>query len=63
MNHLRKFTRAFVESMTLMINRRIERHLYGVDAITSRKRIFAFMANKVTETHRIGDAVALMVMS
>ncbi len=43
--------------------KRIERHLYVVDAVTSRKRIFAFMVDKVTEIHRTGDAVASMVMS
>jgi len=34
-----------------------------VDVITGRKRVFAFMADKVTELNRSGDAVALMMMS
>ena len=63
LNHSRQFIRAFVESMTVVMDRRIERHLHAVDTVTGRKRIFAFMADKVTELHRTGDAVALMVMS
>ena len=54
---------SFVESMTVVMDRRIERHLHEIDPITGWKRIFAFMADKVTELHRTGDAVALMVMS
>ncbi len=50
-------------SMIVVMDRRIEKHLHVVDAITGRKRIFAFMADKVTELNRTGDAVALMVMS
>ncbi len=34
-----------------------------MDVITRRKGVFAFMADKVTELNRYGDAVALMVMS
>ena len=49
--------------MTVVMDRRIEKHLHLVYAITGRKRIFAFMADKVTELHRTRDAVALMVMS
>jgi hypothetical protein len=44
--------------MTVVMDRRIEKHLHAVDAITGRKRIFAFMADKVTELHRTADAVA-----
>jgi hypothetical protein len=63
LNHLRQFIRAFVGSMAIVMDKRIERHLHAVDAITGRKRIFAFMADKVTELHKTGDAAALMVMS
>ena len=34
-----------------------------MDLVTGRKRIFGFMADKVTELHITGDAVALTVMS
>jgi hypothetical protein len=64
LNHSREFIPAFVENMTVVVmDRRIERRLHAVDAITCRKRIVAFMADKVTELHRIGDAVALMAIS
>ena len=63
MNHSREFIRAFVmASMTVVDDRRIERHLHVVDAVTGRKRILAFVAGKVTELHT-RDAFALMVMS
>ncbi len=52
-----------MESMTVVMDRRIEKHLLAIDPITSRKRIFAFMADKFTELHRRGDTVALMAMS
>jgi len=38
-------------------------HLHEVDVITERKRVVAFMVDKVMELHRAGDAVAWMVMS
>ncbi len=62
LNYSRQFIMAFVESMGVVMDRRIERHLHAVDAITSWKRIFAFMADKVTELYTTGDAVALMVI-
>ncbi len=49
--------------MVVVMDRRIERHLHAIGAITCRKRIFALMADKVMELHRTEDAVALMVMS
>ncbi len=52
-----------MESLTVVMDRRIERHLHAIDPITGRKRIFAFMADKVTELNITRDAVALMVMS
>ena len=51
LNYSREFIRAFVESIKVVMGQRIERHLHVVDAATSRKRIFAFMADKVTELH------------
>ena len=63
LNHSRGFTRAFLGSMIDVIDLRTQRHLHSVDAVTGRKRIFAFVADKVTELHRIVDAVALMIMS
>ncbi len=63
LNHSRDFIKAFAESMTNVMDRMIEMHLHEVDAVTGRKRIFTFMADKVTELHRTGNAAALMVMS
>jgi hypothetical protein len=62
LNHSREFIRV-VGSMTTVMDLRIQRHLHAVDAVTGRKRIFAFMADKVTGLHIPGDAVALMIMS
>ena len=63
MNHSREFIRGFVESMTVVMDRRISEYVRAVDPITCRKRVFAFMADKVTELHRTGDGVALMIMT
>ncbi len=52
LNHSRQFIRAFVGSMTVVMDQRISRHLKEVDAVTGRKRLFAFMSDKVTELHR-----------
>ncbi len=49
--------------MTAVMDLRIQRHLHAGDVFIGRKRIFALMADKVTELHRTRDAVALMVMS
>ena len=51
LNHSREFIRAFVGSMATVMDLRIQRHLHAVDDVTGRKRIFAFMADKVTELH------------
>ena len=48
MKHSREFIMAFVEIMTVVMDRRIERYLYAVDAVIGRRRIFVFMADKVT---------------
>ena len=63
LNRSREFMWAFVGSMTPVMDLRIQRHLHAVDALTRRKRIFAYMADKVTELNRTRDAVALMTMS
>ena len=46
-----------------MMDRRVGDHLRAINPLTSRKRVFSFMADKVTELNRTGDAVAVMVMS
>ncbi len=38
-------------------------HLHAIDPITCRKRVIAFMADKVTELHRTGDAFTVMIIS
>jgi len=62
-NHSREFIRGFVESMTTVMDRRINEYVRAIDPITGRKRVFAFMADKVTELHRTSDAVALRIMT
>ena len=52
MNHSMECIRGFVESMTTVMNRRISEYVRAIDPITGRKRVFAFMADKVTELHR-----------
>jgi hypothetical protein len=63
MNHSREFIRKFVESMVAVMDRRVGSHLKAVDPIITRKRVFSFMADKVTKLHRTRDVVALLVMS
>jgi len=63
MHHSREFFRGFVESRTVVMDKRVREHVRAIDPIKGRMRVFAFMADKVTELHRTGDAVALMIMS
>ncbi len=49
--------------MIKVMDRMICEHFNAIDPVTGRKRIFAFMADKVTELHRTRDAVALMYMT
>ncbi len=49
--------------MTTVMDLRIQRHLHAIDEVTGWKRIFALMADKVTEMHKTGDVVALVIMS
>ena len=60
MNHSREFIRGFVESMTHVMGKRIKEHVRAIDPINGRKRVFAFMADKVSE---LRWTVALMIMS
>jgi hypothetical protein len=63
-SHSREFIRGFVESMTDdVMDKRVSENIRAIDPITGRKRVFAFMADKVTELHRTRDAVVLMIMS
>ncbi len=50
-----------MKSMTTVMDRKIGAHLKAIDPIIGRKRVFAFMADKVTELHMTGDAVAFLV--
>jgi hypothetical protein len=63
LNHSRQIITSFVGSMLVVMVQRILRHLHEVYAVAGRKRLFALMADKVTELHTIGDAIAVMVMS
>ncbi len=60
MNHSREFIRGFVESITIVMNMMISEHVHAMDPV---KRVFAFMADMVTELHRTGDAVALLILT
>ncbi len=61
--HSREFICGCVESMTIVMDRRINEYVRAIDPITGRKRVFALMADKVTELHRTRDAFALLVMT
>ena len=63
LNHSRAFITKFVESMSSVMDRKIVCHVKAVDPITRRKRVFSFMADKVTELHMTRDVVALLVLS
>ncbi len=54
MNHSREFVRCFVESMMVVMDKRVMEHVRAIDPISGRKRVFAFIADKVTERHRKG---------
>jgi hypothetical protein len=63
LNHSRKFILGFVESMTAVMDKRISDHVRAIDPVTGRKRVFAFMVDKVTELHKTWDLVALLLMT
>ena len=63
MNHSVRFVRGFVDSMEVVMDRGIRDHIHAVDHVTYRKRLFAFVADKVTELHRTGDAIGMMIMT
>jgi hypothetical protein len=63
LNHSRAFIRGFVESITHVMDISISEHVRAVHTVIGRKRVFTFMADKVTELHRTGDAVALLIMT
>ena len=46
-----------------MMVMRIMEHVRAINPMTDRKRVFPFMADKVTELNRARDAFALIVMS
>jgi hypothetical protein len=63
LNHSREFIRHFAESITAVMDWRISEHVRAIDPVTGWKRVFAIMADKVTELHRTGDAIALPIMT
>ena len=63
MNHSVRFIRGFVDSMEVVMDKRIRDHMHGVDRVTGRKRLFAIAADKVTALHRTGDAVGMLIMT
>ena len=62
-NHSVKFLEGCVDSMTIVMDRKIREHLHVVDLVTCRKRLFVFAADKVTELHRTGDAIGMFIMT
>jgi hypothetical protein len=60
MNHSKRFIRGFVDIMIKVMERMISEHFKEIDPVTCRKRILAFMADKMTELHRTRDGVDLM---
>jgi hypothetical protein len=63
MNHSVKFIERFVDSMAHVMERRIRDYLHAVDPVTSRKRLFAFAADKITKLHRTWDAIGMLIMT
>ena len=63
MNHSVRFIKGFVDNMAAVMDRRIRDHMHVVDVVTCRKRLFAFVADKVTELHRTGDDVDMVIMT
>jgi hypothetical protein len=63
MNQSVKFIEGFVDSMEVVMDRIIRDHIHAIDEVTSRKRLFAFAANKVTVLHKTGDAVGMVIMT
>ena len=63
MNHFVKFIEGFVDSMEVVMDRKIRDHIHGIDHVTCRKRLFAFAADKVTELHMTGDAIGMLIMT
>jgi hypothetical protein len=63
MNHSVRFIKGFVDSMAAVMGMRIRDHMHVVDFVTCRKRVFAFAADKVTELHRIGEAIGMVIMT
>ena len=63
MNHSVRFIRGFVDSMEVVMDKRIRDHMHGVDRVTNRKRLFAIAADKVTALHRTCDAVGMLIMT
>jgi hypothetical protein len=57
MNHSREFILGFVESMTVVMDRRTREHVRATDPMNGRKQVIACMADKVTELHPTGDKV------
>ena len=48
MNHSVKFIEGFVDSMEVVMDRRIRDHIRAIDEVIVRKRLFAFAADEVT---------------
>jgi hypothetical protein len=63
MNHSVRFIRGFVDSMEVVMDRRIRDRIHAVDLVTCRKRLFAFAADKATELHRTGDDIGMLIMT
>ncbi len=51
-SHSKEFIHAFVESMTVVMDRRINEYVRAIDPVTGQKQVFALMAYTVTEQHR-----------
>jgi hypothetical protein len=57
------FVEEFVDSMPYVMGWRIREHLHAVDYVTSRKHLFAFAADTVTDVHKTGDAIVMLIMT
>jgi hypothetical protein len=60
MNPSVKFIERIVDSMAIVMDKRISDRVHTIYNVTCRKRLFAFAADKVTELHRTGDALGML---
>ncbi len=62
MNHFVRYIKRFLDSMEVVMDKRIRDYIHAVDPLTNRKRGFAFAADKIIELHKAGDAIGMLIL-